>query len=213
MPGRFSHVQLFVTPWTVACQALLSMGILQARILEWIVMPSSRGSSQARDRTNVAGGFFTRAEIPAFPGGPWDSLGQNTGVGCHALLQGIFPIQGSNLCLLCLLHWQVGSLPLVPPGKPIFYINHPQRGFPGPALPGNLLTMQILQPHPGPTESALPRGPGSLDFQQVTLVTVTHALESLCFLCSAIKMGPTGVKTQSRDSSDSCVIGVGKMSL
>ena len=35
--------------------------------------------------------------------------------GCHALLQGIFPTQGSNLCLLRLLHWQAGSLPLVPP--------------------------------------------------------------------------------------------------
>ena len=32
-------------PWTVAHQAPLSMGILQARILEWVVMPSSRGSS------------------------------------------------------------------------------------------------------------------------------------------------------------------------
>ena len=29
-----------------------------------------------------------------------DSPGKNTGVGCHALLQGIFPIQGSNLGLL-----------------------------------------------------------------------------------------------------------------
>ena len=35
---------------------------------------------------------------------PWDSLGKNIGVGCHALLQGIFLIQGSNLCLLHLLH-------------------------------------------------------------------------------------------------------------
>ena len=37
-------------------------GILQARILEWVAMPSSRGSSQPRDRTQVsriAGGFFT----------------------------------------------------------------------------------------------------------------------------------------------------------
>ena len=33
-------------------------------------------------------------------------------------LPGIFPTQGSNLCLLCLLHWQLGSLPQVPPGKP-----------------------------------------------------------------------------------------------
>ena len=33
---------------------------------------------------------------------------------CHALLQGIFPTQGLNLCLLRLLHWQAGSLPLEP---------------------------------------------------------------------------------------------------
>ena len=39
--------------------------------------------------------------------------------GFHALLQGIFPTQGSNPCLFCLLHWQAGYLPLVPPGKPL----------------------------------------------------------------------------------------------
>ena len=49
-----SHVRLSATPWTVACQAPLSMG-------------------------------FHR---------------QDTGVGCHFLLQGIFPTQGSNSCLL-----------------------------------------------------------------------------------------------------------------
>ena len=37
------------TPWTVAHQAPLSMGILQARILEWVAMPSSRGPSQPRN--------------------------------------------------------------------------------------------------------------------------------------------------------------------
>ena len=68
----FSHVWLFVTPWTVACQVPLSMG----------------------------------------------SPGKNIGVGCHALLQGIFLIQLLNPHLLCLLHWQVDSLPLGPPGKP-----------------------------------------------------------------------------------------------
>ena len=47
-------------------------GILQARILEWIAIPSSRGSSEPRDQT----------------------------------------------CISCLLHWQAGSLPLAPPGKP-----------------------------------------------------------------------------------------------
>ena len=40
-------------------------------------------------------------------------------MGYHALLQGIFPTQGSNPGLLCLLHWQAGSLPLAPPGKPM----------------------------------------------------------------------------------------------
>ena len=34
---------------------------------------------------------------------PWDSLGKNTGVGCHFLLQGIFPIQELNPGLL---HWR-----------------------------------------------------------------------------------------------------------
>ena len=51
-----------------------------------------------------------------------DSPGKNTGVGCHALLQRIFPTQGLNLSLLCLLHWQVGSSSLAPPGAhPIWH--------------------------------------------------------------------------------------------
>ena len=51
-----------MTPWTIARQAPLSMGILQARILKWVAMPSSRGSSQPRDHTQascIAGGFFS----------------------------------------------------------------------------------------------------------------------------------------------------------
>ena len=51
---------------------------------------------------------------------PWDSLGKNTRVGCHALLQGIFPTRRLNLPLLHLLHWPAGSLSLAPPGKPMF---------------------------------------------------------------------------------------------
>ena len=49
-------------PWTVAYQDPLSMGILQARIVEWVSMPSSRGSSQPREQTQVshiADGLFT----------------------------------------------------------------------------------------------------------------------------------------------------------
>ena len=48
---------------------------------------------------------------------PWNSPGKNTGVGCHFLLQGIFPIQGSNPHLL---HWQVGSLPHHHLGSPLY---------------------------------------------------------------------------------------------
>ena len=41
-----------------------------------------------------------------------DSPGQNTGVGSHALPQGIYLTQGLNPHLLCLLQWQADSLPL-----------------------------------------------------------------------------------------------------
>ena len=46
---------------------------------------------------------------------PWDFPGKSTRVGCHFLLQRIFPTQGSNLCLL---HWQADSLPLSHLGSP-----------------------------------------------------------------------------------------------
>ena len=60
-------------PMDCSLPGSVAHGILQARILEQVTMPSSGG---------------------------------------------IFPTQGSNLGLLCLLFWQVGSLPLAPPGKP-----------------------------------------------------------------------------------------------
>ena len=46
--------------------------------------------------------------------GLWDFPGKNTGVGCHSLLQGIFPTQGLNPTL------PADSLPPEPPGKPIY---------------------------------------------------------------------------------------------
>ena len=51
----------------------------------------------------------------------WDFPGQNTGVGCHFLLQWIVPTQGSNLHLLHLLDWQADSLPL-------YDLESPKRG-------------------------------------------------------------------------------------
>ena len=71
MLSCFSLVWLYVILWTVARPAPLSMGILQARILEWFAMPSSRGSSWSRYRTGVfcsfytAGGFFTTKPLAA----------------------------------------------------------------------------------------------------------------------------------------------------
>ena len=62
-----SRVQLFVTPWPATCQAPLSMGFFQARIVEWVAISSSKGSSRPGDRTGVpcvsciAGGFFLTA--------------------------------------------------------------------------------------------------------------------------------------------------------
>ena len=109
-PGRlcvwshFSCVGLFVTTWTVAHQVLLSMGFSRQeywcekkkKILEWIAMPSSRGSSQPSER---------------------------------------------------ILHWQVGSLPLAPPGMPpgrltcMNFIN----GFPALWLPVAAAAAKSLQ--------------------------------------------------------------------
>ena len=43
---------------------------------------------------------------------------QDTGVGCHFLLQGVFLTQGSNPHLLYILHWQEDSLPLSHLGSP-----------------------------------------------------------------------------------------------
>ena len=76
-------------------------GIVQARILEWVAFPVSRGSSHGRDQTQVshiAGGFFTslatrEAQLEAQPG-------KATGVGSLSLLQRIFPTQESNWGLL-----------------------------------------------------------------------------------------------------------------
>ena len=51
MLSHFSHIWLFATLWTVACQASLSLGLL--RVLEWVTMPFSRGTSWPRDQTHT----------------------------------------------------------------------------------------------------------------------------------------------------------------
>ena len=49
-----SHVWLFATLWTVACQAPLSVRFSQARRPEWIAISSCRGTFQPRDQTHVS---------------------------------------------------------------------------------------------------------------------------------------------------------------
>ena len=82
-------------------------GILQARILEWVAVPFSRGSSQLKDQTQVsciAGRFFFTIIATGKP--------KNIEVGSLSPLQWIFPTQGLNpglphyrQILYCLSHW------------------------------------------------------------------------------------------------------------
>ena len=87
-------VQLLATPGTVAHQAPLSKATLQARILVWVATPSSRGSSNQ--------GIEPRSPSLQADSLPSESPGKlkNTGVGNLSLLQGNFPTQELNWCLL-----------------------------------------------------------------------------------------------------------------
>ena len=120
-------------------------GIFQARVLECFAIPSSRGFSQPKDQTWVSWishklcvitcmciyththllqSYLTQCDSidcsPPCSSVHGDVPGKNTGMGFHALLQGIFLTQGPNLPLLCVPDWQADSSPLVPPGKPIY---------------------------------------------------------------------------------------------
>ena len=109
-------------------------GSFQTRILEWVAMPSSRGSSWHRDWTCVSYVSCTGRQVlyhytvlsyccvqlcdlmyysPPGSSVYGYSLGKDTGLSCHALLQGINPgIEPSSSTL------QEDSLLTDPPGKP-----------------------------------------------------------------------------------------------
>ena len=78
-----------IQPCPISCHPIdyTVHGILQARILEWLAVPFSRGSLQPRDQTpvsHIAGRFFTSRAT-------WKP--KNTGVGSLSLLQWIFLTQ------------------------------------------------------------------------------------------------------------------------
>ena len=92
-----SRVQLFATLWTVARQAPLSMGFLQARTLEWVAMPSSRGSSQPRGWTQVSNKInFKESKIvydPAHPLKPSNSFPLSLKMKSNSWLWSMTPLQ------------------------------------------------------------------------------------------------------------------------
>jgi len=71
-------------------QTPLSMGILQARILEWVAMPSSRGSPQPRDESRSL-----TSQADSLPSEPSEKP-MNTVVGSLSILQRIFPTRELN---------------------------------------------------------------------------------------------------------------------
>ena len=93
----------------MACQAPLSMGFSRQEYWSGLPCPPPEDlpNPVIEPRSLALHADYLASEPPGKP--------KNTGVGCHALLQGIFLTQGSNLDLL---HWWADSLPFEPAGKP-----------------------------------------------------------------------------------------------
>ena len=92
---------------------------------------------------------------PPGPSVHGESLGENAGVACHALLQGIFPTQGLNLHLL---HGQAHSLPAELPGKPD-YLPQLRQIMDSEHSPHGPLNLEVLSPETKHWEQALVTGP------------------------------------------------------
>ena len=92
MCQSLTTVWLFAIPWTVAPQASLSLGFSRQEYWSGLTFPSPGGS---KSRSVVSDSLWSCGLYS-----PWNSPGQNTGVGSLSLLQGIFTTQGLNPGLL-----------------------------------------------------------------------------------------------------------------
>ena len=165
MLSGLSHVQLFATPRTVAHQAPLH-GILQARMLEWVAVPSSRGSAQPKSRifTTSAPCCSVAQSCPTLGlhgrqhsrlPGPWDFPGRNTGVGCHFLLQA--PprkpkLKNIKTKLIIIIAYRIQNLQLnkIPRCSAKAVGTVPELSSPVSASitsPGGLVKAELAQPH------------------------------------------------------------------
>ena len=118
--SRLIHVRLSVTLWTIALQAPLSMRFSRQECWSgWPCLPPGDLPDPEIEPTSLVSPAWAGRSLPLVsPGKPqharltcllphsagrhssWDSPGKNPGMGCHSLLQGIFPTQGLNLYLL-----------------------------------------------------------------------------------------------------------------
>ena len=90
-----SCVRFFMTPWTDNSPPGSSVhGIFQARMLEWVAISYCRFSPEPKDQTHISPALSPCLHVSM----------------SHCLCVSMSPH--------CLLHWQVDSLPLTPPGKP-----------------------------------------------------------------------------------------------
>ena len=116
--SHFSHVRLCETPQTAAHQAPPSLGFSRQEYWSGWPFPSPYmhiniwGSTCMLSYSVMSNSLTPCGLKPTGLLCPCKFPGKDTGVGCHFLLQGIFPNQGLNPCLLWLLHWQADSLPL-----------------------------------------------------------------------------------------------------
>ena len=106
---------------------------------------------------------------------PWDFPGKNTEVGCHALLQGIFPTQGSNPHLLPLLHCRQILYPLTHQQSPwdlSKFSGYWFVGFQGGSSPQSLLLTCMCSYHP--------EGPGAVSGFSKCQVFTVGSVSSQC---------------------------------